>query len=180
MAYIMIFRESKWKRITLSAAGIFAFIIIFEIIPVYNELLSNVFEYFEIKSNYESSLINKVSAPELEIRNNNIKREINSILGGDQSNHNLSGIILKLNDIANEVNIQISSINPQQLKQKDKLLSQEIEIIFKSRFENIYNFVSKIEKLNQVILFKEISILPVNKFKQDLEFKSVIEVYFNL
>ena len=39
---------------------------------------------------------------------------------------------------------------------------------------------SKIEKLNQVILFKKISILPVKKFKQNLEFKSVIEVYFNL
>lgn len=176
----MIFKESKWKRITLSAIVLFAFITMFEIIPVYNELFANVFDYFEIRSKYESSLINKVPAPELEIRNNSIKREINSILGGNQSNHNLSGIILKLNDIANEVNIQISSINPQQLKQQDKLWSQEIEVIFQSKFENIYNFVSKIEKLNQVILFKEISIIPIKKFKHRLVFKSVIEVYFNL
>jgi Tfp pilus assembly protein PilO len=158
----------------------FVLVIFSDLMPDYSNLVSTGYDLFIQKKKVEESENNRQVIHELEIKNKNLRLEINQVVSNYEENKNLSSVLSFLDKAAKESKIKFTSIRPKKLEKKDNLWMQPVEVNISSSYENIYNFTRYLESSSKVAVLKELSFKPEKILKPKLEMKAEIEFYLNL
>ena len=135
--------------------------------------------HFFDEKKIEESENKRLAIRELEIKNKNLKKEINQVVSNYEENKNLSSVLSFLDEAAKESKVKFTSIRQRKLR-KDNLWMQPIEVNISSSYGNIYNFTRYLESSSKVAVLKELSFKPEEMLKPELEMKAEIEFYLNL
>ena len=173
-------KSKKWKNIIALSFFLFAVLIFSDIIPDYSNIAIIGYDLFIQKRKIEESENNKQTIRELEIKNKNLKLEINKVVSNYKENKNLSSVISFLDLAAKESKAKLTSIRPRKLEKKDNLWMQPVEINISSSYENIYNFTRYLESSSKVAVLNELNFKPEGILKPELKLKAEIEFYLNL
>jgi len=176
----MIIKNKKWKNLITVTLLFTIAVLSFEIIPRFIDIIGlsvSLVEDSNKLNNIESIEENLVKT---KVENKNLKLKMNKVVSDYKKDKNISDTMRNLNEIANRAKINISSINPQNLKKSDKLWLQSIELKFNSTYEQFFNFVCFLEHSQKVILLNEVNIKPKVIAKSKLDITAKIDVYLNL
>ena len=176
----MLIKSKKWKNIIFLSLFLFVVVTFSDVIPDYSNLVSTGYDLFIQKRKIEESENNRLAIRELEIKNKNLKLEINRVVSNYEENKNLSSVLSFLDEAAKESKVKFTSIRPKKLEKKDNLWMQPVEVNISSSYGNIYNFTRYLESSSKVAVLKELSFKPEEMLKPKLEMKAEIEFYLNL
>ncbi len=154
-------------------------IILLEIFPRFGNLVSTISEIYSIKDQ-----INKVSGNYDDIdliasENKEIKNIISAYLSDDKE-AGLSEIVDYLNQSAIVTGTDLISIKPGKAYAVDNLNILQIDLELEASYEDMYNFLRKLEFGEKIIKIKEFSIFYKKFGSQKLTMESSVKVYINL
>ncbi len=176
----MTIKSSKWKNIITLTSLFFLFVILFDIVPKYYDLISSGVVLL-FNGNVEEQLnntSNKLSS--LEIENKKLKVNINSMASNYEADKKVSAIISLIDISAKKSNAQISEIIPGISQRKDNLFLQPVKVNLTSDYESLFNFIRQLENSNKVLVLKSISIKQSKESNKILIAEANIDAYMKL
>ncbi|MFO7445406.1 MAG: type 4a pilus biogenesis protein PilO [Ignavibacteriaceae bacterium] len=176
----MLIRNKKWKNYMVLSAGFTILVILFEILPGYNNLISMGIELYNRGAEIEKGEKNIVRENNLTLENKQLRQQINSLISNYEENQRISSIISFLDEAAFGKGVDIASIKPGKIVKKDSLWLQPMEVNLDSDYEGLYNFVRHLEKSSKVVLIKELDFIPKAPLNDSLRITANLEVYLNL
>ena len=176
----MLIKNKKYKNFILLTFLLFALLFVFEILPVYSDLLSMTMKVFEQNSQIEKIAENKNELDNLNKQIRKLKIRMYNNFSDYSDSRNLSAVINLLDSLSKKSKIKNIAIKPGELKENDQLWLQPVEISLESDYENIYNYVRFLENSSRIIKMKELKFKPMKTGLSILKLKANIEVYLNL
>jgi Tfp pilus assembly protein PilO len=176
----MIIKDNKWRNLIILFCGLFLIAMIFEIIPDYTTLFTQVYNLIIQNNELSEGQKNKTMLNQILMKNEELKSRINSYVSSYNENTNVSTIITLLYNTANKCNISITAIRPSKIFKKNNLWLQPVDVDFSSNYENTFNFVKFIERSRKVIIVKQLSMVLSQEQKEGLDIEAKLDVYLNL
>jgi Tfp pilus assembly protein PilO len=172
-------KSRKWKIIIRSVTVLTILIFIAEIIPNATELISKYIEYYSVNQKISNTYNNATKITRLHQENSQLKSTLAIFLTNNGKNGRLSDIVKFLNEASKNVGAEIVLIKPGTTYSKNSFEIQSIDLEVRSTYENIYNFIRKIESCQKIITVSYLTISSKKPFSNDLILLAKLEVYTN-
>ena len=114
----MIFKGKKWKNLAISVIVAFILIILFEILPLSERVISNYMTLVHLKDQYELSINGDKTIIDLQGKNKYLEKRIALLVGESEQQRNLSSVVQQMNNNAQIVGVKVMSFKPGERKKK--------------------------------------------------------------
>ena len=173
-------KNKKWKNYIILTWVFFALIFLFEIIPDYSALFSDLFNMLnknELKSDLKDC--------ELKINSLNVeKQKLKSLISGSitdvDNNKDVSSVLSFLDDISERSRTNISMLKPGIISKSDNLCVLPIEIEMNAGYSGIYNYFNFLESSPKIVVIEGLEIKPKVLMTDTLTATANINIYLNL
>lgn len=172
-------KNRKWKLIQRIVTVVTIMIFIFEIVPNASKLLSKGLDYYSINQEISNTYTNAANITRLRQENSQLKSTLLMFLTKNGKNGRLSDIVKFLNESSKEVGAEIVLIKPGTAYLENSFEIQSIDLEVQSNYNNLFNFIRKIEVCQKIIIVSILNISGKKPFSNDLILKAKLKVYTN-
>ncbi len=176
----MLIKNAKWRSYVFVSITLFALVLLFEIIPDYSTLFSNLWEIVDGNNlnnrikDYESQIA------DLESENSKLKTSVSNFITTNASKNDISSIISFLDKVSQRSFVKNYSLRSGNIEKKDNLSVLPIEVEINGNYSQAFNYLNFIERSSRVIIIRNLSIKPKEILKDSLIVKTNLSVYLNL
>lgn len=126
---------------------------------------------FALEEQYKNELIKNIarskSLPILQQQVEILHNKFNTSLQALPTDSELPQLIEQLSDLAFQNGLRVKVLNPQPLDYKDNYAVLHIQLACDGTFEQLTNFVNKLETLPRIILIESYRIVPYNTVSEN-------------
>ena len=158
----------------------FALIILFEIIPDYYTLFSDLFDMLNkngLKNDLQNCQLN-INAQQAE------KRQLKALISGSitevDNSKDVSSVLSFLDDVSKRSGITVSMLKPGAISKSDNLFILPIQIEMNAGYRGIYGYFSLLERSAKVVVIKQLEVKSKIVLTDTLTAKADINIYLNL
>ncbi|WP_440993865.1 type 4a pilus biogenesis protein PilO [Cysteiniphilum litorale] len=135
---------------------------------------------FALEGQYKNELIRNIarskSLPILQQQVEILQNKFNASLQALPTDSELPQLIEQLSDLAFQNGLRVKVLNPQPLDYKDNYAVLNIQLACDGTFEQLTNFVNKLETLPRIILIENYRIVPYNTVSEN----GILQMSMNL
>lgn len=135
---------------------------------------------FALEEQYKNELIRNIarskSLPVLQQQVEILENKFNASLQALPTDSELPQLIEQLSDLAFQNGLRVKVLNPQPLDYKDNYAVLNIQLACDGTFEQLTNFVNKLETLPRIILIENYRIVPYNTVSEN----GILQMSMNL
>ncbi|WP_151193996.1 type 4a pilus biogenesis protein PilO [Cysteiniphilum sp. JM-1] len=135
---------------------------------------------FALEGQYKNELIKNIarskSLPILQQQVEILQNKFNASLQALPTDSELPQLIEQLSDLAFQNGLRVKVLNPQPLDYKDNYAVLNIQLACDGTFEQLTNFVNKLETLPRIILIENYRIVPYNTVSEN----GILQMSMNL
>ncbi|MDA0911437.1 MAG: type 4a pilus biogenesis protein PilO [Proteobacteria bacterium] len=135
---------------------------------------------FALEEQYKNELVRNIarskSLPVLQQQVEILQNKFNASLQALPTDSELPQLIEQLSDLAFQNGLRVKVLNPQPLDYKDNYAVLNIQLACDGTFEQLTNFVNKLETLPRIILIENYRIVPYNTVSEN----GILQMSMNL
>ncbi|GGF99734.1 MULTISPECIES: type 4a pilus biogenesis protein PilO [Cysteiniphilum] len=135
---------------------------------------------FALEEQYKNELVKNIarskSLPVLQQQVEILQNKFNASLQALPTDSELPQLIEQLSDLAFQNGLRVKVLNPQPLDYKDNYAVLNIQLACDGTFEQLTNFVNKLETLPRIILIENYRIVPYNTVSEN----GILQMSMNL
>jgi|GEM_PF-3401289 Tfp pilus assembly protein PilO len=173
-------KNKKWKNYIILTWVLFAMVFLFEIIPDYSALFSNLYDILN-KNELKNDLNNcQMKINSLNIENQKLKSMISGSITDVDNNKDVSSVLSFLDDISQKSRANIAMLKPGVITKSDNLYVLPIEIEMNAGYCGIYNYFNFLESSSKIVTIQNLEIRSKVLLTDTLTAKADLNIYLNL
>ena len=172
------FLRSRWRALTVLAGVSLLMVILLRLVPDISEIIevnrqiskneSRIAQAFEIEANIE----------QIRDKTELLKGQLKDVVLSQDEDTQLSTIIRKISDAANQEKVTIERIKPGEIRKNKTHVELPIELVISSKYHPMGRFLSRIESISPVIKVEAVSIQSESIISNNLRSEIQVRVFY--